>query len=91
MDLDFFAIDEQRVERFRDVGFDPATSPIVFCRDRTSDAAKLTRERRPQHDRVEVAGMVCKVDTLARIWLAIDPPYGKAAEELREEDDGMAG
>ena len=45
----------------------------------------------PQHDRVQVAGVIGEVNPLTRIRHAIDPADREAAEQFRQSDDDMTG
>ena len=74
-------IDQNGVEYPREIAPHVAPLPIVFGRHRSSQIANLGWQRGPQYNRIEVAGVVCKVYALASVGLAIDPTHRVAAEE----------
>ena len=46
---------------------------------------------RTQNNRIQVAGVVGKVDALARVRLAIDPAHGEPAEQFGKRDNEVTG
>ena len=83
VNFDFLAIDQQGIEGFGNVGLQPTGRPIVFGGHRPSDPSQLARQSGPQHDGVEVAGVVGEVNALASVGLTINPTHRESAEELR--------
>ena len=70
----FLAFDQDSVEHaMGEVAADRSDGPIVPRRDRTGQEADLGRQRGPDDDRVQVAGVVGKIDALAGVGLALDP------------------
>jgi hypothetical protein len=45
----------------------------------------------PQDDGIQMAGVIGKVDTLARIGLAVHPPHGRTGKQLGEQRQYMRG
>src|SRR5204862_4981814 len=64
MDLDFLAVDQNRIKTFCDVSPHGPLRPIVLRRHRPSQVANLTRQARPEHESVEMTGMVGEIDPL---------------------------
>ena len=91
VDLDFLAVDEQRVERFGQVAADRPAVPIVLGRHGPRQPADRLRQRRPDEDHVEVAGVIGEVDALAGVRLAVDPAHARPAEEAGTDSEQHLG
>ena len=81
MHLDVGAVDQQGVERAGQVTPQRTPSPNSPWRPPVASVTAPGGQRRPEHDRVEMAGMVGKVDPLARVGLAIDPAHAGPAKQ----------
>ena len=91
MDLDFLAVDEQGVERFGHVAAQWAAVPIVFGRHGPRQLPHVVRQRRPDQNHVQMAGVIGEVDALARIRLAIDPAHARPAQEAGQRGENQLG
>ena len=58
-----------------------AGGPIVPGGDRPGQQPHRLRQRRPEHDRVQVAGMVGEIDPLTSVRLRVDPPRAGPAQD----------
>src|SRR5204862_7027385 len=58
---------------------------------RPSQSPQGRRQRRPQHDKVEMARVVGEVNALPRAWIAADPAGLSAAEQTGDGDDERGG
>ncbi len=82
MHLDLFAIDQDRVEQpVGEVAAHRPLGPVILGGHRPGDHPHRLRQRRPDHDRVQVAGVVGEIDPLAGIGLRIDPAHAGSAQD----------
>ncbi len=74
MHFDFRAVDQNGVEQLvGDVAADPAGVPVVLGAHRAGQRPDVLRQGRPEHNGVQVAGMIGEVYPLAGIRLRLDP------------------
>ena len=81
------ARDEQCVEDVDGDFASQAALPVVLRRNRTRLFPEVFGQRRPEHDEVEVARVVCEVHGLARLRPAPEPHDLHAANESRSARD----
>ena len=75
MDLDFRAVDQHGVEDLgRQVVADASLDPIILGGDGPGQFPHAGRQRGPEDDGIQVAGVIGEVDPLAGIGLRVDPP-----------------
>jgi hypothetical protein len=67
MDLDLFSIDQDGVEGPGKKPSKWGVPPVILSRDGSSYLPKFLWQTGPQNDRIQMAGMVRKVNALPRI------------------------
>ncbi len=78
---------EERVEDADGNGAAKPVVPVIFRRNRPRDRAKFARQRRPEHDEVEMTGVIGEKNALLRAGQAIAPRYLHAADGARDAGD----
>src|SRR3981189_1154967 len=61
--------------------------PVIFRGDGTGSHAQRPRQRRPQHHEIQMACVICKVDSLVCLWAASLPTHLDATKAPREPRD----
>ena len=77
-------------ERVKDADGNGAAQPVVpviFRRNRPGERAKFGRQRRPEHDEVEMTGVIGKENALLGAGNAVSPRYLHAADGARDAGD----
>ena len=90
VDFDLFSVDEDRVEGLGKKPAKRGLPPVVLSGHRAGQLAKASRERSPENDRIEVAGVIGKVDALAGIGFGPDPADRETAEKLGDQRQTLA-
>jgi hypothetical protein len=87
----FFALDEECVENIAgEIAAEGIAGPVIVRGDGASDLADGGREAGPEDERVEVTGVIGKINALLRLGCATDPVRAAGAgDEAGEKGESV--
>ncbi len=82
MHFDLLSVDQDGIEGLGQKSAKRRRSPIVLSRNRPRELPESLRETRPEHNRIQMAGVVREVDSLSRVRFGANPSHREAAHQF---------